>query len=428
MELVQHFVKRGFRVTFVNSDFTHKRVMNALSKKDRLGKMINMVSIPDGLEPWDDRNDLAKLSETMLEVMPGKLEELIENINKTENDKITCVLADENVGWALKVAEKMGIKRAAFWPAAAALLALVFSIPKLIEDKTINQDGTIMKNGMIHLSPTMPAMNTAEFAWVCIGDSKTQKILFEIGIKSNEFVKAADWIICNSAYELEPATFNLFPKILPIGPLASRQLLARGLDLPNMARSTASRLSHLRCIWELHGFRSEPVPRIGLGLELTNRPFLWVVRPDITVDTDHGYPKGFKDRVGTRGRMVSWAPQKKVLAHPSVACFMSHCGWNSIIEGVSNRLPFLCWPYFADQFLNQSYICDVWNVGLRLNEDKGGVVTKERIKNTVDRLLEDETFKARALDLQEKAVSSVKESGCSYKNLSNFIEWMKKIS
>lgn len=151
MELVQHFVKRGFSVTFVNSDFNHERVMNALSEKDRLGKMINMVSIPDGMEPWDDRNDLTKLSETMLEVMPGKLEELIENINKTENSKITCVLADENVGWALKVAEKMGIKRAAFWPAAAAMLALIFSIPKLIEDKTINQDGECLTSKITSL-------------------------------------------------------------------------------------------------------------------------------------------------------------------------------------------------------------------------------------------------------------------------------------
>lgn len=291
-----------------------------------------------------------------------------------------------------------------------------------------------MKNGMIHLSPTMPAMNTAEFAWVRMGDLKTQKLLFEIGIKSIEFVKAADWIICNSAYELEPATFNLFPKIFPIGPLLATK---NGLKEPagNFWPEDSTCLTWLdqqpagSVIYVAFGsftvFDQSQFQELALGLELTNRPFLWVVRPGITVDTDHGYPKCFKDRVGTRGRMVSWAPQKKVLAHPSLGCFLSHCGWNSIIEGVSNGLPFLCWPYFADQFLNQSYICDVWNVGVRLNEDKGGIVTKERIKNTVDRLLEDETLKARALDLQEKAVSSVKESGCSYKNFSNFIEWMK---
>ncbi|MFS7964553.1 putative 7-deoxyloganetin glucosyltransferase [Helianthus anomalus] len=53
---------------------------------------------------------------------------------------------------------------------------------------------------------------------------------------------------------------------------------------------------------------------------------------------------------------MSWAPQQKVLSHPSIACFMSHCGWNSALEGVTNRVPFLCLPYFADQFHNTTYI------------------------------------------------------------------------
>ncbi|KAK1352353.1 hypothetical protein POM88_053292 [Heracleum sosnowskyi] len=74
--------------------------------------------------------------------------------------------------------------------------------------------------------------------------------------------------------------------------------------------------------------------------------------------------------------MVSWTPQVKVLRHPSIACFLSHCGWNSTSEGVSNGVPFLCWPYFADQFLNQTYICDVWKVGLRCDKDETGIVSK----------------------------------------------------
>ncbi|PRQ53398.1 putative hexosyltransferase [Rosa chinensis] len=57
--------------------------------------------------------------------------------------------------------------------------------------------------------------------------------------------------------------------------------------------------------------------------------------------------------------MVGWAPQQKVLVHPSIACFLSHCGRNSILEGLSNGVSFLCWPYFVDQFLNKSYVCDI---------------------------------------------------------------------
>lgn len=136
---MQRLVKQGFKVTFINTDFIHKR--GVLSKNDTIGDMINLVSLPDRMEPGEDRNELGKLSRAILRVMPGKLEELIEKINGTENEKVTCIIADECMGWALKVAENMGIKRAAYWTAAAALLASILSIPKLIDDKIIGNDG-----------------------------------------------------------------------------------------------------------------------------------------------------------------------------------------------------------------------------------------------------------------------------------------------
>lgn len=95
------------------------------------------------------------------------------------------------------------------------------------------------------------------------------------------------------------------------------------------------------------------------------------------------------------------------------------------MEGVSNGVPFLCWPYFTDQFLNQSYICDVWKVGLGFNKDESGIIRQGEIKNKVEHLLGDRKFRARALDLKEKVVNSVKGHGCSHKNLSNITDWMK---
>ncbi|CAL5369819.1 unnamed protein product [Camellia sinensis] len=164
---------------------------------------------------------------------------------------------------------------------------------------------------------------------------------------------------------------------------------------------------------------------LALGLELTNRPFLWVVLPDITDENNDAYLKRFKERAATRGRMVGWAPQQKVLGHPSVACFLSHCGWNSTMEGLSNGIPLPCWPYFADQFFNQSYICDVWKVGLGFNCDENGIVKQGEIKDKVEQLFSDKTFKARSLDLKEVVSKSAKEGGCSHNNFNNFIEWMK---
>ncbi|PRQ53389.1 hypothetical protein RchiOBHm_Chr2g0165971 [Rosa chinensis] len=43
--------------------------------------------------------------------------------------------------WALEVAEKMQIKKVAFWPMSATLFALEFCIPKLIQEGIIDDDG-----------------------------------------------------------------------------------------------------------------------------------------------------------------------------------------------------------------------------------------------------------------------------------------------
>ncbi|KAL2455732.1 UDP-glycosyltransferase 83A1 [Abeliophyllum distichum] len=74
-----------------------------------------MVSLPDGLESSDNRSEIRKLSESILDVMPGELNALIERINGSESEKISCLIADASMGWALEVADKMGIKKVAFW-------------------------------------------------------------------------------------------------------------------------------------------------------------------------------------------------------------------------------------------------------------------------------------------------------------------------
>ncbi|KAI8032652.1 UDP-glycosyltransferase 83A1 [Camellia lanceoleosa] len=329
LELMQCLAKHGFKVTFVNTEFTHQRVMNALSGKDNIEDHIHLVSIPDGLEPWEDRNEFGKLTESIFHVMPGKLEELIENINGSDKDKITCIVADELLGWALEVAEKMQIKRAAFWSTAAALLALGFRIPELLDDGIINNNGTPTKNQMIQLSPTMPAISTTHFVWACIGDLATQKTFFEVFLKNNKSVAVADWLICNSTYELEPAVFTLFPNIMPIGPLLASNRLGNSAGyfwpedstcLEWLDQQPANSVIYV-AFGSFTIFDQIQFQELALGLELINRPFLWVVRPDLTDDNSDAYPKGFKERAVTRGRMVGWAPQQKVLGHPLLLAF-----------------------------------------------------------------------------------------------------------
>jgi len=286
---------------------------------------------------------------------------------------------------------------------------------------------------MIQLAPTMPAMDTANFVWACLGDFTTQKIIFDLMVKTNEAAKMADRIISNSAYDLEPGAFSFAPNILPIGPLLASNRLGDQLGYFWPEDSTCLKWLDQQppksVVYVAFGsftvFDKTQFQELAQGLELSSRSFLWVVRPDITTETNDAYPEGFQERVATRGRMVGWAPQQKVLSHPSISCFLSHCGWNSTMEGVSNGVPFLCWPYFADQFLNETYICDVWKVGLKFDKNKCGIITREEIKNKVETVISDEKIKARAAELKRLAMQNVGEAGYSSENFKNFIEWIK---
>nr|AIS39477.1 putative secondary product UDP-glucosyltransferase 11 [Citrus x paradisi] len=434
LELSQNLAKHGLRITFVNSEYNHNRVLESLEGKNYIGEQIHLVSIPDGIEPWDDRSDMRKLLEKRLQVMPGKLEGLIEEIHGRGGEKIACLIADGAAGWAIEVAEKMKLRRAVVVITSAATVALTFSIPKLIEDGVINSNGTPIKEQMIQLAPNMPAISTGELFWTRFGDLTMQKIFFDFMVQNMRATRAVDFQLCNSTYELEGGAFSMIPELLPIGPLLASNRLGNsaGYFLPEdskcvewLDQQQANSVIYValgsHTVLEQNQFQE-----LALGLEICNRAFLWVVRPDITNDANDAYPEGFRERVAARGQMISWSPQQKFLTHPSISCFMSHCGWNSTTEGVSNGVPFLCWPFFADQFMNTTYICDVWKVGLRLERNQSGIIGREEIKNKVDQVLGDQNFKARALKLKEKALSSVREGGSSNKAIQNFVQSIKQ--
>ena len=54
------------------------------------------------------------------------------------------------------------------------------------------------------------------------------------------------------------------------------------------------------------------------------------------------------DRVDGNVKMMTWIPQNDVLAHPNVKLFITHCGKNSIWEGIYNGVPLVCTPLGTD--------------------------------------------------------------------------------
>lgn len=103
-------------------------------------------------------------------------------------------------------------------------------------------------------------------------------------------------------------------------------------------------------------FGTEQIKQMAAGLETSRQRFLWVVRRPATGDEHHQsavdeldldvlFPTGFLHRTKERGLVVmSWAPQWDVLAHGAVGGFVTHCGWNSVLEAVMAGVPMLAWP------------------------------------------------------------------------------------
>ncbi|KAF3945249.1 hypothetical protein ACB098_04G097400 [Castanea mollissima] len=429
MKLSHLLVDHEVKVTFVITESTHVRMKNALPELGEKQHLMRLVSLPDGLESEDDRKDERKLSSSIAQVLPGHLEDLIKKANQLggDNDQITCVITDAAFMWALEIAEKMRLKRAVFWTSEPGLLASSLNIPKLLEAGIIDTNGTPRKDGKIQLSPNLPPLSTAEFFWNWPENLEMQKTMFSYALAIQQKMKVSNWLLCHWFHDLHPAASDLLPNMLPIGPL-----LANEHPVGNLWREDLTCLCWLNeqpagsVIYVAFGSTSlvsisqHQFDQIALGLELAGRPFLWVIKSDLTKGFNTKYPDGFAN-----GKIVQWAPQEKVLAHPSVACFLTHCGWNSTLESLSNAVPFLCWPQFGDQHYVQSCICDGWKVGLPLKKDDNGIITSHEIKRKIEELFSDDDVRANSLKLKNMARESVGKGGSSTKNLEYFIEQIK---
>ncbi|KAL2482387.1 UDP-glycosyltransferase 83A1 [Forsythia ovata] len=430
MKLCQKIANRGIKVTFVNAEHIHAKVIAAMSDEDKKQQRIELTSIPDGLQTEEDRKK--GLVESLRRTYPRNLTRLIEKINcENSDEKISCVIADTPViGWIHDVSQKMGAELVAFQFGAAADIALILQIPKLIQDGSLDTNGFVMKNDFISLSNEIPEWGGNELPWSIPSDLKDQKIVFECCQNTQQAVhQHAKWLLCNTFYELESSACNLIPNFCPVGPLHcsnSKSPTSGGSILveDTTCLSWLDKQKIGSVIYVSFGslaiHSQDQLNEIALALELSNRPFLWVIRSNLA------NPNGFLERVAERGKIVEWAPQEHVLSHSSIGCFVSHCGWNSTMEGLSMGVPFLCWPYFLDQFHNQNYICDTWKNGLRLNADENGLRSRHEIKTKIEMLFADYSIKANALKLKEMAHRSVSESGSSLQNFETFIDHLKK--
>ncbi|XP_047965767.1 UDP-glycosyltransferase 83A1-like [Salvia hispanica] len=408
-------------------------LVNQLFSAINLQSSLHLIcfDIPDGLTPEDGPNRLFTLLETLRKTMPQNLTELIQRINTSNpNEKVTCLIADISFPWIFDFAGKMGAEPVCFSPPSFACLAFMLHISKLLEQGILNIDGSLQNGDAISLSNYIPSWRKDELPWCFPSNPEMEKVFFE-RMKVYKEASKAKWLLCNTCHELEPAAIELLPNVLPIGPL--NLLDSNNIKSTNFFSEDSSCLRWLdtkpdgSVVYVSFGssavFSQHQLDELALGLELSGRAFLWVVRPDLANGSRVINPPGFGTGLG---KIVEWAPQSRVLLHPSIGCFVSHCGWNSTIEGVSNGVPFLCWSYFADQLHNERYICEKWGIGLKIDFDEEGIRSRYEIKNKIDMLFSDNKFKENALKLKEMCGKSVAEGGLSCNNLKKFIDHLDR--
>lgn len=138
-------------------------------------------------------------------------------------------------------------------------------------------------------------------------------------------------------------------------------------------------------------------------------------------------PLGFEERTKARSLIVSWAPQLRVLGHPATAGFVSHCGWNSVLESISMGMPMLAYPFFADQPINSRYCVSVWRTALEFettasDEEGRHYLERQEIAAKVKALVtEGEGVRGGAIAWGEAARKAVAVGGSSYLDMAAFV-------
>ncbi|KAB1199472.1 Hydroquinone glucosyltransferase [Morella rubra] len=181
---------------------------------------------------------------------------------------------------------------------------------------------------------------------------------------------------------------------------------------------------------------------LALGLELSGQRFVWVVRSPNNGPADAAYvanrshedplaflPNVFGERIEGQGLVVPcWAPQTRILRHGSIGGFLTHCGWNSTLEGIASGIPLIAWLLFAEQRMNAVVLTEDLKVALRQKANEEGLIEREEIARVIKDLMASEEGKRvqnRMKDLKIAAEKALTGDGSSKRALS---EWASKMA
>ncbi|KAK3224052.1 hypothetical protein Dsin_011077 [Dipteronia sinensis] len=274
-------------------------------------------------------------------------------------------------------------------------------------------------------------------------------------VRLGDEIKLSDGVLLNTWEDLQPTTLaalrddKLLGRVIkgpiyPIGPIV-RPLGPAGSS-SNQLFDWLDKQPTESVVFVSFGsggtLSSEQLTELAWGLELSQQRFIWVVRPPTVKSGDGSFftagtgddsdglssylPEGFLTRTRKVGMVVlKWAPQIDILSHPSVGGFFSHCGWNSTLESMTNGVPMIVWPLYAEQRMNATMLTEELGVAVRSERlPTKGVVGREEIERMVRRVMADEeegnAIRRKVRELKLSAERASVKGGSSYNALSVF--------
>lgn len=358
--------------------------------------------------------------------------------------KLVALVVDLFATDAFDVANEFKVSPYIFFPSTAMALSFFLHLPKLDEAESceyrdlsgpIQLPGCIPIHGRDLLDPVQDRKNDA-YKWI-LHHAKRYRL--------------AEGIMVNSFKDLEEGAIKALqeesdiPPVYPVGPLiqidsssaADGSECLRWLD--NQPRGSVLFIS----FGSGGTLSSDQINELALGLEMSEQRFLWVVRSPNNEAANANFfnaesqkdpfdflPKGFLERTKGNGLVVpSWAPQTQILRHDSTGGFLSHCGWNSILETVVNGIPLIAWPLYAEQKMNAVMLNEGLKIALRPQVDENGLVGRAEIAKVVKGLMEGEEGKrlrTRMRDLKDAAAMVLSDGGSSTKSMAELAgRWNK---
>ncbi|KAM2526297.1 7-deoxyloganetin glucosyltransferase-like [Malus sylvestris] len=442
LKLAKLLHHKGFHITFVNTEYNHKRFLNSLGPSSLNGLPdFRYESIPDGLSDNDTRQEFPLLQESIRKNFLAPLLNLLKKLND-RNPPVTCMVSDGFMTSTITAAKQLEIPIVAFFPFAAAGFMGSKQYPILVEKGLAPlKDESCLTNGFLEMVidwvPGMKGIRLRDLP-TCFRVTDPNDLVFKFSLEAVERVHEASAVVVHTFDALEPdvlsALSSIPPPVYSIGPL---QLLLNQFPLdPLKPMGYSMWKEETECLeWlntkarnsvvyvnfgSLISLTPQQLWEFGWGLANSKLPFLWAIRPDLVIGESAIFPPEFEFETKERGLLASWCPQEQVLNHPSVGGFLTHSGWNSTIESLSAGVPMLCWPFFADQTTNCYYTCNEWGIGMEIDND----VKRDEVEKLVRELMEGEKgkkMKNKVMEWKKLAEEATSPQGSSTRNLDNLV-------